>query len=153
MNVEQLEKIYKKVNNILMNTNNSDYDRYLKLRKTKGSNGEYYDKDKATKIIYTWLMDNAEYNEEKDRYNGHNWRLEYMNRFEELIVKIDKESNNNSSKKRVNLKLSKKKILKENLPKKVTPKKNSPKKVTSNKNSPKKVTPNKNINKSIFKIS
>ena len=80
MDDELLEKIYKKVNRILMDTNNSDYDRYLKLRKTKGSNGEYYDDQKVKKIIHTWLMDNAEYNEEKDRYNGHNWRLEYINR-------------------------------------------------------------------------
>ena len=36
---------------------------------------EYYDDEKAKKL-YTWLMDNAEYNEEKDRYNGQ-MELEY----------------------------------------------------------------------------
>jgi hypothetical protein len=163
MDDELLEKIYKKVNRILMDTNNSDYDRYLKLRKTKGSNGEYYDDQKVKKIIHTWLMDNAEYNEEKDRYNGHNWRLEYINRYEELILKIDKQSNKNSSKKVLSKKSSPKKSSpKKSSPKKDTPKKSSPKKDTPKKSSPKKDSPKKSSpkknttkksNNSIFKIS
>ena len=153
MDDELIEKIYKKVNRILMDTNNNDYDRYLKLRKTKGSNGEYYDDDKAKKIIHTWLMGNAEYNEEKDRYNGHNWRLEYINRYEELILKIDKQSNKNSSKKVLSKKFSpKKSSSKKDTPKKSSskkdiPKKSSPKKDTPKKSSPKKDTPKKSSSK------
>ena len=154
MNVELLEKIYKKVNRILMDTNNSDYDRYLKLRKTRGSNGEYYDDEKAKKIIYTWFMDNAEYNEENDRYNGNKWRLEYLNRYENLLININNKSNIKSSSKKVSSKKSS--------PKKNSPKnKNASKKVNSDKkssknNSLKKKKSNNSNNKSnnnFFKIS
>ena len=155
MNVELLEKIYKKVNKILMDTNNNDYDRYIKLTKTKGSNGEYYDEEKAKKIIYTWFMDNAEYNEEHDRYNGNNWRLEYLNRYENLLIKINDNSNKNTSKKNSHKNVSSKK----SSPKKISPKKknnlkktNSDKKSSKNGNLIKKKSNNSNNKNNFFNI-
>ena len=90
---EKINKIYKKVNNILMDISNSDVDRYNKLRKVRGSNGEYYSKEKVLKIIETWLFDNANYIEENNINNSHNWKLEYEERYHKLYNTINKKKN------------------------------------------------------------
>ena len=90
---EKINKIYKKVNNILMDISNSDIDRYNKLRKVRGSNGEYYSKEKVLKIIETWLLDNANYIEENNINNTHNWKLEYEERYYKLCNTINNKKN------------------------------------------------------------
>ena len=129
---DKKNRIYKKVTNILLDTSNTDIDRYNKIRKVKNLDDEYYSKDKVLEIMYKWLMDNAEYNEERDRYNGHNWRLEYIERYDKLVNKVNKIKSN-----------PKKSNSTKSSPKKLSPSKSSPSKSSPSKSSPKKSSPSK----------
>jgi hypothetical protein len=102
LDIVKLEKIHNKVNKILLDSDSNDYQKYLKISKIKSIDDNPIGQDKTLKIIYEWLMDNSEYNEERDRFNGHNWRIEYEKRFEKLIDKINNNSKKNNPKKSVN---------------------------------------------------
>jgi len=139
---DKKNRIYKKVTNILLDTSNTDIDRYNKIRKVKNLDDEYYSKDKVLEIMYKWLMDNAEYNEERDRYNGHNWRLEYIERYDKLVNKVNKIKSN--PKKSNSTKSSPKKSSpSKSSPSKLSPSKSSPSKSSPSKSSPKKSSPSK----------
>lgn len=88
-NLQKKKILKKKIDKVLLNKNNTDYDRYLGIRKIRNLENKYYSKKKTLEIIYVWLMNDAEYKEEKDKYNGHNWRIEYEKRYEKLIRKIN----------------------------------------------------------------
>lgn len=85
-------KIQKKINVVLLNTDNTDYDRYKKIRKIKDLHGVCFNKERTLKIIYSWLMDNSKYHEENDKYNGHQWRNKFINRYDKLLIEISKKN-------------------------------------------------------------
>ena len=148
-NKGELEDIFEKVNDILLNPEYSDYEKYLKIRKIKNLKNKYYTKEKTLKIMNQWYLDNIEYNIEMDQFNGHNWKNHYMKRYEKLVAKVQQEDNNSKKvnpKKTSPSKISPSKTSpKKNSPSKTSPKKNSPSKTSPSKTSPKKISPSKNI--------
>ena len=112
------ESVYERIVEIT-NTYDDDYIIYKKIKNLKYKYDEKIGKEKALQIIHQWFLENSEYCEENDKYNGHEWRIKYMERYDNLLEKIYVSEN----KKKI-----KKNSSKKTTPKKTTPKKTSPKK-------------------------
>lgn len=145
----ELEVIFEKVNDILLNPDYSDYEKYLKIRKVKNLKNKYYTKEKTLKIMKQWYLDNIEYNIEMDQFNGHHWKNHYMKRQEKLIAKVQQDDNNskkvNPTKTSPTKTSPTKSSPSKTSPTKSSPKKSSPSKTSPTKSSPKKISPIKNI--------
>ena len=122
------ESVYERIVEIT-NTYDDDYIIYKKIKNLKYKYDEKIGKEKALQIIHQWFLENSEYCEENDKYNGHEWRIKYMERYDNLLERIYVSEN--------------KKEIKKNSSKKTTSKKTTPKKTSPKKNSPKKTSPKK----------
>ena len=122
------ESVYERIVEIT-NTYDDDYIIYKKIKNLKYKYDEKIGKEKALQIIHQWFLENSEYCEENDKYNGHEWRIKYMERYDNLLERIYVSEN----KKEI-----KKKFFKENYSKENYSKENYSKENYSKKTSPKK---------------
>ena len=96
MSYYDIEKLHKRITKIQEN-NDDDYMIYKKIKNLKYNDKEI-GHEKALRIIYEWLDENAEYHIENDAFNGHNWRNAYLERYKKLIEKINNLENKTKSK-------------------------------------------------------
>lgn len=96
MSYYDIEKLHKRISKIQQD-NDDDYIIYKKIKNLK-YNDKMIGHEKALRIIYEWLDENAIYHIENDAFNGHKWREAYLERYEKLVHKINKIENNSKSK-------------------------------------------------------
>jgi len=97
--MRDVDKTIKSINKILMNDDISNlYDKYIRLSKIKNhEKNEKMGEERALKIIHRWLMKNIEKHEsrnvESNPFCGNSYRLKYLEKYELLLEKIEKEKN------------------------------------------------------------